>query len=106
MSTWVFSSRPKKLFLANFNPRSSKCFAGIPSTLQKVLTELFLLCLYCPIGFLNMNVYVSSPETHYKLREDKESILTSTVTQTSFITIAINEEFSHWLAYLHKTFVH
>lgn len=76
MSTWLFSSRTKKLFLANVNAHSSKCFAGLPSTLQKVSTELFLLCLYCPIGFLNMNVYVSSPQTHYKLREDKESILT------------------------------
>lgn len=94
MSTWVFSSRPKKLFLANFNLPSPKCFADIHSALQKVATELLLLCLDCHTDFLYVNVFVSTPQTHYKLLEDKEC-LKSFVTQISSITMAINEEFSH-----------
>ena len=52
MSTWVFSSRPKKLFLANFNPNTSFKVLCILSELQTVSTELSLLCLSRPIDFL------------------------------------------------------
>lgn len=93
MSTGVFSSRPKKLSRAHFNPHSSKCSADRLCT-SKVSTELFSLCLDCHTDFPRMNVFVSHPHTRYKLTEDKASILAPSVTETSFVTTATCEALS------------
>lgn len=90
------------------DPRSFSWLTSIytlQSALQIVATELLLLCLDCHTDFLYVNVFVSTPQTQYKLLEDKE-FLKSFVTQISSITMAIDEECSHQLPYLHKTFVH